>query len=103
METLWPRLKAADTLIYVDLPLSVHFAWVTKRMVTGWVALPPGWPEQSPILKSSLNSYRTLWVCHRYLTPRYRNFVRQASKTQRVYHLKSAADISQFLAAITST
>ncbi|WP_299410693.1 adenylate kinase [Acaryochloris sp. IP29b_bin.148] len=103
METLWPRLKAADTLIYVDLPLSIHFAWVTKRMFTGFVNPPPGWPDQSPILKSSLNSYRNLWLCHRYLTPRYRKFVHQASKTQRVYHLRSVVDISQFLAALTST
>lgn len=102
METLWERLKAADTLIYVDLPLYIHFAWVTKRMVTGFVAPPQGWPEQSPILKSSLNSYRALWLCHRYLTPRYRDFVRQAGTTQTVYHLRSVADISQLLKLFAS-
>lgn len=100
METLWERLRSADTLVYVDLPLHVHFAWVTKRMVTGFVVPPSGWPERSPILKSSLNSYRTLWMCHRYLTPRYRDFVGQAAPTQTVYHLRSVSAISQFLDAL---
>lgn len=100
METLWERLKVADTLVYIDLPLSIHFAWVTKRMVTGFYKNPDGWPDNSPILKSSLNSYRTLWLCHRYLTPRYREFVSQAAPTQDVYHLKSRADISGFLTSM---
>jgi adenylate kinase family enzyme len=32
METLWLRLDAADSLVYVDLPLCWHFWWVTKRI-----------------------------------------------------------------------
>ncbi|KAI9131732.1 hypothetical protein [Acaryochloris sp. CCMEE 5410] len=103
METLWERLKVADTLVYLDLPLYIHFAWVTKRMVTGFVQPPSGWPEQSPILKSSLNSYRTLWLCHRHLTPRYRNFVQQARETQTVYHLRSVSDISAFLTTVANS
>lgn len=33
METLWLRLNEADTLVFVDLPLYVHFWWVTKRLI----------------------------------------------------------------------
>lgn len=101
MDTLWERLKVADTLVYIDFPLSVHFAWITKRLITGFYKNPDGWPENSPILKSSLTSYRTLWLCHRYLTPRYRQFVSQVT-TQEVHHLKSAADISQFLVGLSN-
>jgi hypothetical protein len=45
----WERFAAADTLIYVDLPLTTHFAWVTKRLVKGPFATPAGWPEKSPM------------------------------------------------------
>jgi adenylate kinase family enzyme len=31
----WERFSAADTLIYVDLPLSTHYWWVTKRFLKG--------------------------------------------------------------------
>jgi len=97
METLWPRLDQADMLIYVDLPLSVHFRWVTKRLITGYFKPPAGWPEKSPILKSSMNSYRALWVCHKYLTPKYREYVERAQSTKRVHHIRTIEQISQFL------
>jgi adenylate kinase family enzyme len=100
METLWPRLNEADTLIYVDLPLYVHFWWVTKRAIAGHFQPPAGWPEGSSILKSSISSYRTLWLCHKYLTPRYREYVNRSPSTKTIYHLRSTTQISQFLASI---
>lgn len=96
METLWLRLNEADTLVFVDLPLYVHFWWVTKRFITGYFKPPEGWPQNSPILRSSLTSYRTLWLCHKYLTPKYREYIKQAQTTKSVYHIKSTQQISEF-------
>lgn len=103
MDTLWGRLDAADTLIYVDLPIAVHTWWVTKRLLTGHITPPVGWPENSPIWKSSMQSYRALWLCHRYLTPRYRAYVQQAQSIKTVYHLRSPAQINQFLTEVAQT
>lgn len=100
METLWLRLNEADSLVYVDLPLYVHFWWVTKRMISGSFIPPEGWPENSPILQSSMNSYRALWLCHKYLTPRYREYVDRARNTKSVYHLRSAEEISEFFESV---
>lgn len=101
METLWPRLNEADSLVYVDLPLYVHFWLVTKRLITGSFIPPAGWPENSPILKSSMTSYRALWLCSKYLTPRYREYVDRAQNTKSVYHLRSTKEIAQFLESIS--
>ena len=38
----WERLAAADTLVYVDLPLATHHWWVTKRFVQGLYRNPEG-------------------------------------------------------------
>lgn len=100
LETLWPRLQEADSLIFVDLPIYVHFWWVTKRLATGYFRPPGGWPDNSPIWKSSMNSYRVLWPCYKRLTPKYREFVRQAQGTKRVYHIRSTQQISQVLKSI---
>jgi adenylate kinase family enzyme len=100
METMWQRLDVADTLVYVDLPLYVHFWWVTKRALTASVKPPEGWPERSPILKSSIDCYRVLWLCHTVLTPRYREYVDRAKDTKNVYQLKSVPDISDFIKSI---
>ncbi|MDZ7962130.1 MAG: adenylate kinase [Aulosira sp. DedQUE10] len=100
METLWLRLDEADSLIFVDLPLYVHFWWVTKRLITGYLKPPEGWPQNSPILKSSLSSYRVLWLCHKYLTPKYREYIKQDQTHRNIYHLRSIKQISQFFELI---
>jgi adenylate kinase family enzyme len=95
--SVWERLDAADTLIHVDLPLAVHTLWVTKRLFTGLFVAPKGWPENSPIISSSMSSYRVLWPCHSRLTPRYRAYVSEAAQRKRVFHLRSRTELKQFL------
>lgn len=93
----WERFAAADTLVYVDLPLLLHYAWVTKRLVKGVFADPKGWPEGSPLWKSTLSSYRVIPLCHRDLTPKYRLLVADAAASKRTHHLRSVAQIHSFL------
>jgi adenylate kinase family enzyme len=96
----WERFAAADTLVYIDLPLLTHCRWVTKRFVKGLFLNPEGWPDNSPMWRSTLNSYRVVWLCHRRLTPRYRQLVADASSSKRVHHLKSPAEMAAFLLAV---
>ena len=96
----WERFEAADTLVHVDLPLAVHVLWVTKRLVKGLFADPPGWPKGSPVISSSIQSYRVLWPCHTRLTPRYRAYVSQVAQHKRVFHLRSRQQLKGFLQAI---
>ncbi|WP_321529839.1 adenylate kinase [uncultured Desulfuromonas sp.] len=97
MTTLWQRLAEADTLVYLDLPLPMHAWWVTKRLIKGLWVTPEGWPEGSPMWRSTLSSYRVLWLCHRHLTPRYRAFVAQAVQKKQVFHLRTPGEIEGFL------
>ena len=98
----WERFEVADTLIHVDLPLRVHAWWVTKRLVKGLFVSPEGWPERSPIIRSSICSYRVLWPCHRHLTPKYRSYTSEVAQRKRVFHLRSRQELKQFLEAITN-
>ena len=96
----WQRFAAADTLVYIDLPLWTHYRWVTNRLAAGLFQTPAGWPEKSPLWASTFKSYKTVWRCHRLLTPRYRQFVADAGSHKRVHHLKSAAEIAAFVQAV---
>jgi adenylate kinase family enzyme len=96
----WERFALADTLVYVDLPLFVHYAWVTKRLVKGLFADPKGWPEGSPLWSSTLSSYRVIPLCHRHLTPKYRLLVAEAAASKRVHHFRSVAQIGEFLETV---
>ena len=96
----WERFSKADTLVYIDLPLVTHHWWVTKRLVLGLFVTPEGWPINSPIWSSTMASYRVLWLCHRKMTPKYRQLVKNMSASKRVHHVKSPAEMKAFLDAI---
>lgn len=93
----WERFAAADTLVHVDLPLRTHYWWVTKRLMKGLFVTPEGWPKNSPMWSSTLSSYRVIPLCHRHMTPRYRQLVAEAAASKRVHHLRSPAEVRAFL------
>ena len=96
LDTVWERLDVADTLIYIDLPVIQHYWWVTKRFFKGVFIPPESWPKDSSLLKGTLNSYHTVWLCHKKLTPKYRDYVNQSKDSKQVYHLQSSQDIKKF-------
>ena len=98
----WERFAAADTLIYVDLPLSIHYRWVTMRLIEGLFASPKGWPDNSPLWSSTLQCYRTLELCERHMAPKYRQLMIDAAATKQVHHLRSAGEIRGFLDAVAN-
>jgi adenylate kinase family enzyme len=100
IKSAWERFEAADTLVHVDLPPMVHAWWVTKRLVKGLFISPEGWPENSPVILSSISSYRVLWPCYTRLTPKYRSYMSEAAQRKRVFHLRSRRELRQFLKAI---
>jgi adenylate kinase family enzyme len=96
----WERFAHADTLVYIDLPLPVHYWRVTRRLIGGLFAGPPGWPEDSPLWSSTLSSYRVIPRCHRHLTPKYRQLVAEMAASKRVHHLTSPRAMTAFLDAV---
>lgn len=97
LESTWARLDVADTLVFIDLPFYLHFYWVTKRFVKGLFQPPEGWPKGASVVKGTVTSYRVLWLCHRKLTPAYRRYVAKVAENKTVYHLRSKAQIAEFL------
>ncbi len=97
-KTAWQRFAAADTLIHVDLSLALHAWWVSKRFLKGLFVAPQGWPDNSPLWRSTLSSYRVLGLCHRHLTPKYRRLIAEQAAVKTVHHLRSRSEIETFLA-----
>jgi adenylate kinase family enzyme len=96
----WERFSKADTLVHIDLPLVTHYWWVTKRLIKSPWTNPEGWPENSPIWSSTLAGYKVIGICHRELTPRYRQLVADAEGSKRVHSLRSPAEMTAFLNAV---
>ncbi|MGA8600788.1 MAG: LYR motif-containing protein [Beijerinckiaceae bacterium] len=73
---------------------------MTKRLIKAPFARPEGWPGNSPVWESTINSYKVVWRCHRRLTPRYRQLVADVANSKRVHHIKSPTQIAAFLNAV---
>jgi adenylate kinase family enzyme len=97
IQTAWDRFAAADTLIYIDLSLRTHYWWATKRLLQAPFVKPVGWPDKSPMWRSTLDSYRVVALCERHVAPAYRKLVEDMKESKRVHHLRSASDIKAFL------
>jgi len=99
LPTVWERIAAADTLVHIDLPIMAHYWGVTKRFATGLFQNPKGWPENSPMWESTLDGYRVIGLCHRSLTPKYRQCVAASASSKQVRHLTSRTAMKAFLEA----
>jgi hypothetical protein len=47
-----------------------------------------------------MQGYKVIRLCHRGLTPRYRQLVTDMAASKRVHHLRSPAEIAAFLRAV---
>jgi hypothetical protein len=74
----------------IDALLVGHQTAHQERLVA-----PEGWPENSPMWSSTLDSWRVVGRCERHLAPKYRELVAPASSSQRVFHLRSARQIGR--------
>ena len=102
LDTVWKRLEVADTLVYIDLPVIQHYFWVTKRFIKSFWVAPEGYPQNSPLIKSTLNAYHIVWLCHKKLTPKYREYVEKAKPTKQVFHIQSTKDLEKFWRTIAA-
>jgi adenylate kinase family enzyme len=96
LESFWLRIDAADTLIYVDLPYSVHYWWVTKRLLKSFFVKPEGWPEGSSVLKGTLASWKYLRSSPKFWTPELFEKIQSRGKGKDIYRITSVKEINDF-------
>jgi len=93
-------LRAADVLVYVERSTPVHYWWVTKRLLKSPFADPIGWPEKSPMLASTLSSYRFLRLSPRFWTPAMRERLLAMRPAKRVFVIRRQSDVRSLLAEL---
>ncbi|SHE42112.1 adenylate kinase [Vibrio gazogenes] len=96
INSFYERLAAADTLVYIDLPYSVSYWFVTKRLLKGLFVKPEGWPDGCSILKGSLNSYKTLKLCPRFWNDDFLSKLMAYSGSKDVYIIKTVSELNDF-------
>ena len=93
-------LRAADVLVYVERSSLTHYWWVTKRFLKSPFVKPLGWPEGSPMLKSTLSSYRFLRLSDRLWNTSFKAKLLALRPGKRVYVVCRQSDVKSLLAEL---
>ncbi|KNH12748.1 MULTISPECIES: adenylate kinase [Vibrio] len=93
----YQRLEEADTLVYIDLPYSVSYWFVTKRLLKGLFVKPEGWPDGSSIFKGTLQSYKILKLCPKFWNDDFMLKVLGKSPEKEVHVIKTVAELNDFV------
>ncbi|MGF1748622.1 adenylate kinase [Vibrio cionasavignyae] len=91
------RIAVADTLVYIDLPYSVSYWFVTKRFLKGLFVKPEGWPEGSSVLKGTLNSYKMLKLSPKFWNDEFTSKLVEYSSSKKVYIIKTVSELNDFV------
>lgn len=96
------RLTAADTVVFVDFPLPVHYWWACKRQ---WqsrrrqrVELPENCPEFT--LRYSWKLAKVMWEVHRDYRPWFGRLVEGLPDTVSVVHIRSPREWRAFASSL---
>jgi adenylate kinase family enzyme len=90
-------LRSADVLVYVERAAIVHYWWVTKRFILSPFMKPLGWPARSPMVRSTISSYRFLRLSYRFWTPAFREKLLALQPGKRVFIVERQSDVGAIL------
>lgn len=91
-QTFEAMLREASVLVYVERASLLHYWWVTKRLLKSPLARPLGWPEDSPLLGSTISSYRYLRLSPRFWTPDLKARLLAQRPAKHVYVIRHRSD-----------
>ena len=95
-------VQAANVLVYVERFPLTHYWWVTKRFLKSPFSKPLGWPEGSPMLGSTISSYRFLRLSPKFWNAALKSKLLALQPAKRVYMIRRQSDIAKLLADLGS-
>jgi adenylate kinase family enzyme len=90
------RFQASDTIIFIDLPLVVHFWWAIKRQLTCIFKPRVDGPEGCPMLPMTWPLLKMIWNIHFNLRPHLLELVNRFQEDKKVFHITSKKELILF-------
>ncbi len=97
-ESIRKRFEKADTIIFVDHPLWVHYYWALKRQLLTIFRPRPDFPSGCPMLPKTKELFFMMWRIHRELRPKLITLIEEYKKNGcNVFHIKSPSELKAFI------
>lgn len=95
------RARLADTIIFVDHPIWVHFWWACERQIAAARGEQRvGGPQDCDLREVTKHMFETLWWVHEHLRPKLVAMVEQHQLTKTVVWIRSPAELDAFVASL---
>lgn len=91
------RLEEADTIIFVDLPVRVHYWWATKRQLKSLFFGRTDGPDGCPMFPVTIRMYKMMWRLHREMRPRLLDAIEARRGQSRIIHILSPRALAEFV------
>ena len=95
-ESILRRFEAADTIIFVDHPLWLHYWWASKRQIKSVLWGRPDGPEGCPMLPVTMRLYKMMWRLHYDMRPKLLAAVEGYRAEKAVFHIRSPRALANF-------
>ena len=97
-EVIERRLRAADTVVFVDFALPVHYWWACKRQWRSRTHQRRELPEDCPefTLKYSWKLATVMWQVHRRYRPWFASLVNALPDDVTVFHIRNPREWGEF-------
>jgi adenylate kinase family enzyme len=97
-EEIEKRFDLADTIIFVDHPLWLHYWWATKRQIASIFRARPDGPEGCSLLPVTFRLYGMMWWLRRDMRPKLLAAIEAYRRTKLIFHIRSPRELSAFRA-----
>ncbi|MCI0488732.1 MAG: flagellar protein FlaR [Blastocatellia bacterium] len=91
------RFAAADTIIFVDFPLWVHYWWAFKRQFSSMFVKNTDFPEGCPLWPKTWELFKLMWTIDRDIRPHLSQLIHSFSEGRLVIYLRSPGELRRFV------
>jgi adenylate kinase family enzyme len=91
------RCAAADTIIFVDHAIWIHYWWAIKRQFMCLFRPRPDFIEGCPMLPMTGKLLKMIWQIHQQYRPKLIELINSYQDSKWIYHITSPSELSQLI------
>jgi adenylate kinase family enzyme len=92
------RMDAADTIVFVDHPIWIHYWWAAKRQIKSLFMGRPDGPVGCPMFPVTIPLFSMMWWLHREMRPKLLAAIEARRGKIRIIHIRSPRELAEFAA-----
>ncbi|MFL0797379.1 MAG: hypothetical protein K6L73_07795 [Cellvibrionaceae bacterium] len=92
------RLKASDTIIFIDHPLWIHYWWAAKRQMMCLFRPRLDFVDGCSMLPKTFALAKMIWQVNKSFRPAILKLINDCAGDKQVFHIRSPKELTKFKA-----